>query len=137
MERELVIERLKEEHAALKEKYGRLLNALNDEGFIQEAGEDQVELLLDQESIMRLYLKTLMLRIGNLANRSEAKTEPKKEKEGAKERKKESPSKAPKKDAEEIAVIESFINALKEMLEDSSEKKEGNADEMVSYYVKI
>lgn len=134
MEREQVIERLKEEHDALKEKYGRLLNALNDEGFIQEVGEDQVELLLDQESIMRLYLKTLTLRIGNLA---EAKTEPKKEKEGAKERKKESPSKVPKKDAEEIAVIKSFINALKEVLEDSPEKKEGNENEIVSYYVKI
>jgi len=95
MKKESIVERLEKERNDLAEKLGRLIQALNSESFEETVGETQMALLADQESAMRLYLRTLDMRIADLKGKKE---KPQKENQESKAEKKGKPENPDKTD---------------------------------------
>lgn len=76
MEKKALIGKLEEEYDALEEKLTKLIDTINSEGFEEKVGETQMSLMLDQESAMRLYLRTLAMRIDDLEDSLEKDEKP-------------------------------------------------------------
>lgn len=86
MKRELLIANLKREDNALEEKYHKLTAALTDKESAKEISETQRELLIDQASVMRLYMRILLKRIEDLESKDCGKGKEPKMEETCKEK---------------------------------------------------
>lgn len=115
MKKDLLIARLQEEFDFLNEKYTRLITKLNSDGFEKEVGETQMNLLLDQESAMRLYLRTLSMRIEDLSG--DAKEEPKSDTAKGETAKKRDGKDAKKDDDETPEFVKDIISVIEKYLE--------------------
>lgn len=119
-EKEKLIAGLKAEHDALEKRLTSLIKALDSKGLEEKVGEAQMELLLDQESAMRLYLRTLAMRIEDLEDcpKEESKTEKAENK----------PSEKEGIEKEVIDAVEDAIKKVNAMIEKCSEDSEQTSE---------